>query len=84
MAASDSHPPVEGFASPSTNPPRTVAQLIVGVCVLLLGAVLLVAGVVGIFMIRINGIGRLLGCGIVLGIGMLVHGWTMLASQHRG
>jgi hypothetical protein len=81
MAAPESRPPVESFASPSAYPPRTIAQSIVGISVLLLGAALLVSGVVGIFVIHINGVGRLLGCGIVLGLGMVLHGWTLLTGS---
>ena len=58
-------------------------QVSVGLGLLLLGAGMLIASVVGLFTIHINGIGRFLGCGIVIGIGLLVGGWTTLTETPK-
>jgi hypothetical protein len=83
MATSSPHPSTAEIEPPSTNSIRTVTQTLLALFVLLLGAGLVGAGIAGIFMIRVNGIGRLLGCGIVLGLGLLVHGWALLTTKYR-
>ncbi len=84
MAVPDARPSTKGSTPPSAHPLGTRAQVGLGICVLLLGAGLLIAGVAGMFLIHTNGMGRLLGCGIVLSLALLVHGWTLLTGKQSG
>ncbi len=72
-----------GAPSPPPTLARTTARLIGGLLLLVLGALIVVAGVAGIFLLHTPGIGRALGCMIVLGAALAVGGWTTLKGEQQ-
>ncbi len=59
---------------------RLVARVISGLLLLLCGCVIVVAGMIALVVMHTVGIGKLIGIMILIGMAMVVGGWTRIKN----